>query len=85
MAQGTNYLCDHPDYHLDPEIFNRFFIIALMSHIGDIGTCGGGGVHGGRVVTLSLPTSEIRVQIPPQPQVGKLVVACFWSVDSTEP
>ena len=34
------------------------------------------GVNGGRVVTLSPPTSEIGVQFPAQPQVGKLVVAC---------
>ena len=32
--------------------------------------------HGGRVVTLSPPTSEARVQFPAWPQVGKLVVAC---------
>ena len=42
--------------------------------------------HGGRVVTLSPPTSEARVQFPARPQVGKLVVACHWStVYSTEP
>ena len=42
--------------------------------------------HGGRVVTLSPPTSEARVQFPARPQVGKLVVACRWSeVYSTEP
>ena len=35
--------------------------------------------HGGRVVPLSPPTSEIRVQFPARPQVGKLVVACRWS------
>ena len=33
--------------------------------------------HGGRVVTLSPPTSEARVQFTALPQVGKLVVACF--------
>ena len=39
--------------------------------------------HGGRVVT---PTSEAGVQLPAQPQVGKLVAACSWSaVYSTEP
>ena len=44
------------------------------------------GGHGGRVVTLSPPTSEAGVQFPTQPQVGKLVVACRWSVVySTEP
>ena len=31
--------------------------------------------HGGRVVTLSPPTSEAGVRFPAQPQVGKLVVA----------
>ena len=35
--------------------------------------------HGGRVVTLSPPTSEARVRSPAWPQVGKLVVACCWS------
>ena len=43
-------------------------------------------VHGGRVVTLSPPTSEAGVRSPARPQVGKLVVACCWSaVYSTEP
>ena len=42
--------------------------------------------HGGRVVTLSPPTSEAGVRSPAWPQVGKLVVACRWSaVYSTEP
>ena len=42
--------------------------------------------HGGRVVTLSSPTSEVGVCLPARPQVGKLVVACRWSVVySTEP
>ena len=42
--------------------------------------------HGGRVVTLSPPTSEIGVRFPALPQVGKLVVASRWSaVYSTEP
>ena len=42
--------------------------------------------HGGRVVTLSLPTSEAGVRSLSQPQVGKLVVAFCWSaVYSTEP
>ena len=41
--------------------------------------------HGGRVVTLSPPTSEAEVRFPARPQVGKLVVACCWSaVYSTE-
>ena len=42
--------------------------------------------HGGRVVTLSPPTSEAVVRFPARPQVGKLVVACCWlAVYSTEP
>ena len=42
--------------------------------------------HGGRVVTLSPPTSEAGVRSSARPQVGKLVVACRWSaVYSTEP
>ena len=42
--------------------------------------------HGGRVVTLSPPISEARVQFLARPQVGKQVVACHWSaVYSTEP
>ena len=42
--------------------------------------------HGGRVVTLSPPTSEAGVRSPLRPQVGKLVVACRWlAVYSTEP
>ena len=46
-------------------------------------SCGG---HGGRVVTLSPPTSEAGVQSPSWPEVGNLVVACRWSaVYSTEP
>ena len=44
------------------------------------------GGHGGRVVTLSTPTSEPGVRFLARPQVGKLVVACRWSaVYSTEP
>ena len=44
------------------------------------------GGHGGRVVTLSPPTSEAGVRSPSWPEVGKLVVACRWSaVYSTEP
>ena len=42
--------------------------------------------HGGRVATLSPPTSEAMVCFPARPQVGKLVVACRWlAVYSTEP
>ena len=48
-------------------------------------TCTNEGGHGGRVVTLSPPTSEGGVRFPAWPQVGKLVVACRWSaVYSTE-
>ena len=44
------------------------------------------GGHGGRVVTLSPPTSEAGFRFSARPQVGKLVVACCWSaVYSTEP
>ena len=43
-------------------------------------------MHGGRVVTLSPPTSEIEGRFLARAQVGKLVVACRWSaVYSTEP
>ena len=46
----------------------------------------GNGGHGGRVVTLSPPTSEAGVRFRARPQVGKLVVACRWSaVYITEP
>ena len=42
--------------------------------------------HGGRVVTVSPPTSEAGIRFLAWPQVGKLVVACCWSaVYSTEP
>ena len=42
--------------------------------------------RGGRVVTLSPPTSEAGVRLLARPQVGQLVVACCWSaVYSTEP
>ena len=42
--------------------------------------------HGGRVVTLLPPTSEVGVRFLALPKVGKLVVACSWSaVYSTEP
>ena len=34
--------------------------------------------HGGRVVTLSPPTSEVRVRFPARSQVGMLIVACCW-------
>ena len=47
---------------------------------------GGGGWQGGRVVTLSPPTSEAGVRFPARPQVRKLVVVGHWSaVYSTEP
>ena len=46
----------------------------------------GDGGHGGRVVTLSFPTSEAGVRFPAWPQVGKWIVACHWlAVYSTEP
>ena len=45
-----------------------------------------GGGNGGRVVTLSPPTSEAGVRSLSWNQVGKLVVACCWSaVYSTDP
>ena len=37
--------------------------------------------HGGRVVTISPPTSEIGVRFPAQPQVGSRWLAVY----STEP
>ena len=44
------------------------------------------GGHGGRVATLSLPTSQVGVRFRERPQLGKLVVACRCSaVYSTEP
>ena len=44
------------------------------------------GGHGGRVVALSPPTSEIGVRFLARPEVGKLVVAYRWlPVYSTEP
>ena len=44
------------------------------------------GGHGGRVVTLSPPTSEAGVRFPERPKVGKLIVACRWlAVYSTNP
>ena len=55
----------------------KFLILALQWFRGG---------HGGRVVTLSPPTSEARVRFLAQPQVGKLEVAGRWSaVYSTEP
>ena len=42
--------------------------------------------YGGRVVTLSPPTSEAGVRFLARPQVGKLLVASLWlAVYSTEP
>ena len=41
--------------------------------------------HGGAVVTLSPPTSDVS-GLNPGPYVGKLIVSSKWSVDySTEP
>ena len=53
-----------------------------MPYVSSAGLVGG---QGGRVVTLSPPTSEAGVRFLAWPQVGKLVVACHWSaVYSTE-
>ena len=49
----------------------------IFHHISLFNILSGG--HGGRVVTLSPPTSEASVRFPTRPQVGKLVVACRWS------
>ena len=62
-------------FQIDPVLFRSSLVL--------IHEWGG---HGGRVVTLSPPTSEAGVWFPARPQVGKLVVACRWSaVYSTEP
>ena len=62
--------------------YRRFIEVVKYSPSDFISTIGG---HGGRVVTLSPPTSAARVRSPSWP-VGKLVVACRWSaVYSTEP
>ena len=59
-------------------VFNPLFAVILLKDYT--------GAHGGRVVTLSPSTSEVRVRFPAQPQVGKLVVACRWlAIYSTEP
>ena len=36
------------------------------------------------MVTLSPPTSEIRVQFPARPQVGKLVLACVVGLQNLD-
>ena len=60
-------------------------ITVATNHLNQVFQSGKGG-HGGRVVTLSPPTSEAGVQFPAWPQVGKLLAACCWSaVYSTEP
>ena len=40
--------------------------------------------HGGRVITLSPPTSEAGVRFPAQPQVGKLVVGWQFTVQKPD-
>ena len=63
---------------------HNFFRIAVNKLNPDLERLNGS--HGGRVVTLSPPTSEAGVRFPARPQVGKLVVACRWSaVYSTAP
>ena len=58
----------------------------ILYYYNEVLTRGHGWGHGGRVVTLSPPTSEARVRSPSWPEVGKLVVAYRWSaVYSTEP
>ena len=51
----------------------------VKKHQGLINPKGG---HGGRVVTLSPPTSEAGVRFPARPQVGKLVVAVQFTVQN---
>ena len=68
-------LCDYTTH-------TCFFIMYKVIYKSNRGLRG----HGGRVVTLSPPTSEAVVGFPAWPQVGKLVVACRWSaVYSTAP
>ena len=64
--------------------YSPSYVSSSIVHITvSISPCWG---HGGRVVTLSPPTSEAGVRFPARPQVGNLVVACRWStVYSTEP
>ena len=62
----------------------QFFSALKLPHMFCLFNVYGG--HGGRVVTLSPPTSEAGVRSPARPQLGKLVLACRWSeVYSTEP
>ena len=62
------------------------YFYKIMSNCVPMGIVSVGRGHGGRVVTLSPPTSEAGVRFLAWPQVGKLVVACRWSaVYSTEP
>ena len=61
---------------------DRFNVILLIL-LYHLNLCWG---HGGKMVTLSPPTSEAGVRSLTRPQVGKLVVACHWSaLYSTEP
>ena len=74
VSEITEYMAA-PNSALCFDFLNIFFIIQPHSR-----------GHGGRVVTLSPPTSEVGVLSQAWPQVGKLVVACRWSaVYSTEP
>ena len=69
--------------YIEKYITNKNDIIIQVRSMTIILSIGG---HGGRVVTLSPPTSEAGVRSPSWPQVEKLVVACRWSaVYSTEP
>ena len=62
--------------------YNLSYLYVTINYISYIFSGG----HGGRVVTLSPPTSEAGVRSPSRPYVGKVVVACRWSaVYSTEP
>ena len=64
--------------------FGRQVIMLSFKVVDNMPDIDGG--HCCRVVTLSPPTSEIGVWFPARLQVGKLEVACCWSVVySTEP
>ena len=69
----------------DRQMFNHcYFNVKIEDRY--IGFPPAEGGHGGRVVTLSPPTSEIGVRSLARPQVGKLVFACCWLAGySTEP
>ena len=73
------------DFQLTIFFTNHRFLTHRIGKITTDGFKGRGRCHGGRVVTLSSPTSEAGFRFPARPQVGKLVVACRWSaVYSTE-